>query len=124
MRCIFCSIPKPEFIAENDSFYAIKDKFPVTRGHTLIVSKRHFQDFFAITEAEMADLRVIIMDIKHILDSEHSPDAFNIGMNCGKHAGQSVFHFHLHVIPRYENENKTSFRKKMQGLREYINEIL
>ncbi len=118
MSCIFCNIPTSEYLVANDSFYAIKDKHPVSKGHILIISRRHYEDFFGISKEEMDDLRKIILSVKDMIDSLHKPVAYNIGMNCGKHAGQSIFHFHVHVIPRY---SKDEGRK---GLREYIKEIL
>ncbi len=124
MNCVFCNIPAESYLSENSSFYAIKDKFPVTKGHTLIVSKRHFATIFDIHEEEMADLRKMILAVKEILDERFSPNAYNIGVNCGKQAGQSVFHFHMHVIPRYASDRSGNVRRKMQGLREYISELL
>ena len=118
MDCIFCLMDKAKHIIENEHFYVIADKHPVTRGHLLIISKRHFVDYFGINEAEAVALSDIVKAAKDHLVGLYAPVAYNLGMNCGKQAGQSVFHFHLHLIPRYAKDNK------VHGLREYIKEIL
>ncbi len=122
MVCIFCSLESSEVLIENDLFVVIEDKFPVTKGHLLVISKRHFADFFGIDEAEMEALRDIIIRAKNWLDDTYQPSAYNLGMNCGRHAGQSINHFHLHIIPRYSGDRGLGRMKK--GLREYISDLL
>ncbi len=119
MNCVFCSLPSSRHIAENDHFVAVRDIHPVSPGHSLIVARRHITDFFALTEEEMLSLRELCMKVKELLDNEYQPEGYNLGMNCGRAAGQSIFHFHLHFIPRYGGD-----RKGIRGLREYIREIL
>jgi len=121
MSCIFCSIPSDAYLAENAYFYAIGDKSPVTKGHTLIISKRHVQDFFGLLPQEMEAMHNIVNAVKAVIDERYQPEAYNLGMNCGKLAGQTVYHFHLHIIPRYPKGIKS---KEIQGLREFIKEIL
>ena len=119
MHCPFCQILPEQYLAENEHFFAVRDIHPVTRGHCLIVAKRHVRDFFELEPGEMAGLHSISLQLRAILERELQPAAWNLGMNCGAEAGQSVFHFHLHFIPRCRGD-----RKPLQGLREYIKEIL
>ncbi len=121
MNCLFCNIPKESYVVENAHFFAIKDRAPVTKGHSLIISKRHFQTFFEVSPEEILYLREIVLMLKASLDQEFHPMGFNLGMNCGKHAGQTIFHFHLHIIPRYSDEDQD---EKTGGLREFVQEIL
>ena len=103
--CIFC-VPdsERELITESATMYAILDKFPVSLGHVLIISKKHQADYFALSEKEKIALQLMIDRVKTILDKRHQPDGYNIGMNCGQAAGQTVFHFHCHLIPRYNGD--------------------
>ncbi len=119
MHCAFCRIPPDKHLVENEHFFAIRDIHPVTRGHCLVVAKRHVKDFFELDPDEMQAFHAICVELRDILDREYQPAAYNLGMNCGSEAGQSVFHFHLHFIPRFAGE-----RRPLQGLREYIKEIL
>ncbi len=119
MHCPFCRIESDQHLAENEHFFAIRDIHPVTPGHCLVVAKRHAQDFFDLQPSEMASLHEICLKLRDILEDEIQPAAYNLGMNCGAAAGQSVFHFHLHFIPRTRRD-----RRPLQGLREYVKEIL
>jgi len=120
MTCPFCGIPTKSFLVQNDHFFAIYDRLPVSKGHALIISKRHVETYFDLCEEEAAALHDLSVRLRDFLSEKYQPVAFNIGMNCGQAAGQSVFHFHMHIIPRYRNDKKTAIR----GLREYIHEIL
>lgn len=102
----FYQIPKQSHLYSGNHFFIIKDKYPVNEGHLLIVSKELRQDFFELTEAEKEELPKLIHKAKEIIEYDHSPDGYNIGMNCGETAGQTVFHFHCHIIPRYEGDMK------------------
>lgn len=104
--CVFCNYAKGEWLLENSSFFAIWDKYPVNPGHLLIISKRHTQDLFGLTHNEFGEMHLILQECREKLigESESKPDGFNIGANCGEAAGQTVFHFHLHVIPRFKND--------------------
>ncbi|MFK7950025.1 MAG: HIT domain-containing protein [Saprospiraceae bacterium] len=105
--CVFCSPESErELITESATMYAILDKFPVSNGHTLIISKRHKNDYFALAEKEKMALQIMIERVKTILDKRYQPDGYNIGMNCGEAAGQTVSHFHCHIIPRYKGDMK------------------
>lgn len=85
----------------NDLAYVREDKFPVSPGHLLIIPKRHTLDWFDLTTDEQAAVTDLINQAKAWLEEKHSPDGYNIGMNCGETAGQTVMHMHCHLIPRY-----------------------
>jgi diadenosine tetraphosphate (Ap4A) HIT family hydrolase len=98
---VFSEIEIQDFEFENDYFFIIKDKFPVTPGHRLIISKRQVISYFDLNVEEQTDLSKCIHQAKKIIESEYQPNGYNIGMNCGECAGQTIFHFHCHLIPRY-----------------------
>ena len=98
---VFNEIPKEQYLLESDYFFVIRDKYPVSPGHALIISKRACEHYFDLNEAEKAELTAIIDQTKQAIEKVYSPDGYNIGMNCGGVAGQTVMHFHCHVIPRY-----------------------
>jgi len=103
--CIFCQIPKDRIVFENDLIYAIFDGFPVTKYHSLIIPKRHIKDFFDLSEDELLSANKILHQMKeHILSIDESVTGFNIGMNAGESAGQTVFHCHIHLIPRRDGD--------------------
>lgn len=103
MSCIFCDM-KDNYILENNLAYAIYDKYPVGTGHMLIIPKRHVKDFFDITKEEREAIFELVDKAKELLDEEYLPDAYNVGINCGEEAGQTVMHMHVHLIPRYEGD--------------------
>jgi len=104
MSCPFCNINEDKIIAKNKFSYAIYDKYPVNKGHILIISKEHIRDYFdASTEVREA-IFDLMEDCKSLLDNKYNLDGYNIGFNCGKEAGQTIMHFHLHLIPRYEGD--------------------
>ncbi len=104
--CIFCSEEAPERkIAEVNSVFAIRDKFPVTPLHTLVIPFRHVSDWFDLTEVERADSEELLHQLREeILAADPSVTGFNIGVNCGKSAGQTVMHVHIHLIPRRDGD--------------------
>jgi len=101
MDCPFCNIPEEQIIAKNNLCFAIFDKYPVNPGHVLIIPYRHFSSFFEVTEEEKIAILQLIEEVKKILDRQFKPDGYNIGVNIGKAAGQTIMHLHIHVIPRY-----------------------
>lgn len=101
MNCIFCNIDKDDYIFEDELAFAIYDKFPVNKGHMLIIPKRHFKDFFEVREKEVLSIYGLLDKCKEQLDKDLKPDGYNIGVNVGEKAGQSIFHLHVHLIPRY-----------------------
>jgi len=102
---VFDQIPDSQIIEKTTSFVVIPDGFPVSNGHVLIVSRRNDAvTFFDLSDAEQHELLAVILRMKIRLDKEHSPAGYNIGMNCGAAAGQTVLRFHCHVIPRYHGD--------------------
>lgn len=102
MSCPFCLIN--EYVLENDLAFAIFDKFPVSKGHLLIIPKRHVADFFDLTTEEKKAIDDLLGKGKSLLDSDYLPDGYNVGINCGEAAGQTIFHVHVHLIPRYAGD--------------------
>lgn len=100
--CVFCSLDKVEL--QNDSAFAVFDRYPVSPGHMLVIPKRHVQSFFETTPQEKAALLQLLEDCRRLLIEKHNPDGFNIGVNDGKAAGQTVMHLHVHLIPRYAGD--------------------
>ena len=105
MTCIFCSMDIARIVGENKFAYAIKDGFPVTQGHTLIIPHRHAETFFDLTQEEVsACMDLLSKQQQQIIESDASITGFNIGMNAGASAGQTIFHCHIHLIPRREGD--------------------
>ena len=102
--CIFCKQPETEVICENDLARAFFDKFPVSEGHVLITPKRHAETFFDATKEELAAINELTFKVKEILDERYNPDGYNIGVNVNYAAGQTIFHLHVHVIPRHKGD--------------------
>lgn len=100
--CPFC---KPnidrEAILENAATYSMSDKFPVTKGHTLIIPKRHCASYFELTFEEQISCWHMVNELKNILTEKFHPNGFNIGINANEAAGQTIPHAHIHLIPRY-----------------------
>ncbi len=103
--CLFCEIPAERIVARNNLAYAIHDGFPVTPLHTLIIPKRHAETYFELTEAEILACNQLLSKCRNeILKSDPKVEAFNIGMNAGEVAGQTIFHCHIHLIPRRKGD--------------------
>ena len=107
-KCIFCEIVAgklPAFkLYEDDLFIAILDRFPATTGHTLIIPKFHTKDIFGLCEKEAPRIMPLAQRIAAKIKEVLSPEGFNILQNNGRTAGQVVFHYHMHIIPRYEGD--------------------
>ena len=101
--CIFCK-PKREILAENQHALAFFDSYPVSRGHALVVPRRHARTIFDLPDEEYAGCFRLVLPLKEVLLARFAPDGFNVGANCGEAAGQSVWHAHIHVIPRYAGD--------------------
>ncbi|MEA5115943.1 MAG: HIT family protein [Geobacteraceae bacterium] len=99
--CPFCNLEPSRIFADNEHAVAIYDGFPVNPGHVLIIPKRHVVSLFEVTKEERAALFDLLDDVRCRLIAERKPDGFNIGINDGAAAGQTVFHLHIHLIPRY-----------------------
>lgn len=103
--CIFCKPMKEmEFIAESASVYAIYDKYPVGKGHALIIPKRHVENYFDLSLREQAALFFVLNHIKEKLQILFNPNGYNVGINIGEKAGQTIPHVHIHLIPRYQGD--------------------
>ncbi len=98
--CVFCKEINREIIAENELAKAFYDHYPVNKGHTLIIPKRHVEGYFEATIEEHQAMTRLVFVVKDILAKKYQPDGYNIGVNIGTAAGQTVFHLHIHVIPR------------------------
>ena len=104
MSCLFCEVPGEEIIVNHDLCFARWDKFPVSPGHLLVIPKRHFDSLFEATADEFLAFHEVLARARQVIEREHRPDGYNIGVNDGQAAGQSVFHLHIHVIPRYRGD--------------------
>lgn len=102
--CPFCQPPDTDIVLGNPLAYARWDKFPVSPGHLLIIPRRHFADYFEATDDEQQALAELLKAARQILLAEYQPTGFNIGVNIGSTAGQTVMHVHIHLIPRFPND--------------------
>jgi diadenosine tetraphosphate (Ap4A) HIT family hydrolase len=102
--CPFCTLPPERIVARNTFGGVLRDLYPVSPGHTLVIPWRHVGSFFDLTTEERAGLMELLEAAKAALDVEHRPDAYNLGLNDGPAAGQTVPHCHLHLIPRYAGD--------------------
>lgn len=103
--CPFCRLSRRvEIICETATCVAFYDGYPVSPGHALIIPKRHVSSYFDLTNHEREAMNVMLQYVKKKVDERFHPDGFNIGINVGEHAGQSVFHCHMHLIPRYKGD--------------------
>ena len=104
-NCPFCKVESErEIIASSLLSVAFYDGFPVSPGHALIIPKRHVSSFFDLSKEERQDLLNLADSVKLILEERYHPDGYNIGINVGEAAGQSIFHVHMHLIPRYQGD--------------------
>lgn len=104
--CPFCTLPQERIVESNDSGVVIRDGYPVSPGHTLIIPRRHTGSFFELTGDERNDLMQLLEEAKQVIDAELNPNGYNIGINDGPAAGQTVPHLHIHLIPRYTGDCK------------------
>jgi diadenosine tetraphosphate (Ap4A) HIT family hydrolase len=105
-RCFFCSFFKFKPLFEGDDILIIEDAHPVSDGHLLIITKRHVESFFLTTEEEKIALLKGIEQAKVLIEKKSSPDGYNIGINDGEAAGQTIKHLHIHLIPRYKGDSQ------------------
>ena len=104
-NCPFCNLAQHvEIICESEICVAFFDGYPVSPGHALIIPKRHVASYFDLTDAERKAMNKMLLDVKQKLDERFHPDGYNIGINVGEDAGQSIFHCHMHLIPRYKGD--------------------
>ena len=104
--CPFCQLDPSKQLFSNDLAIVITDGFPISRGHSLIIPKRHFPSLFEATEEERVALWDLLDQTRNHLQKKYHPDGFNIGINDGIAAGQTVMHLHIHLIPRYSGDTE------------------
>ena len=103
-QCPFCTIPEARVIGMSKHGRIVRDAYPVSPGHTLIIPQRHVGSFFGLSSDERVDLSALLDVAKVELDQKYLPDGYNIGINDGAAAGQTVPHLHIHLIPRYDGD--------------------
>ncbi|MDD1729305.1 MAG: HIT family protein [Methanospirillum sp.] len=104
VTCPFCNYGPDDIVLENEFAYARLDKYPVSPGHLLIIPIRHIPSLFEATTGELTAFWELISRAKQVLNERYSPDGFNIGINDGESAGQTIMHLHIHIIPRYRGD--------------------
>jgi diadenosine tetraphosphate (Ap4A) HIT family hydrolase len=101
--CLFCTDPQGSSL-NNELAYSARDSYAVSPGHTLVIPRRHVASFFELAPEEINACMALINEERKLLDEEFKPDGYNIGVNIGPAAGQSIFHVHIHIIPRYKGD--------------------
>lgn len=135
MNCLFCKIRDNQIpsakIFENEKAFAILDINPMNYGHVLVISKTHYQDVLAIPNSDSAEIFLAVQIIAQALVEAFNLEGFNVVTNRGEVAGQSIFHFHFHIVPRYSNDNlhfvrslKTYPEGKLQETAEKIKQYI
>ena len=114
--CRFCTLRK--VTRQNELAYCERDSYPVSSGHSLIIPFRHCANFFDLTAEEVAACMELLADERKSVDDEFNPDGYNIGVNVNAAAGQSIFHVHIHLIPRYTGDSP----RPQGGVRQVIPE--
>jgi len=104
LQCPFCHVPEHRTLDANEWGLVVRDAFPVSPGHTLIIARRHVLSFFELQDDERAGLFELVSRARNDLVDYAPPDAFNIGINDGSAAGQTIPHLHIHLIPRYQGD--------------------
>lgn len=102
--CPFCWLPAERILEANSYGFAVADAFPISAGHTLIIPRRHVISFFELTEEEVIAVHDLLRRMKDRLDETLKPGGYNVGINVGAVAGQTVAHVHVHLIPRYPGD--------------------
>ncbi len=102
--CPFCAPDTRDIVAEQPLALVIRDRFPLSPGHRLVIPRRHVASFFDCTAEERAAMMGLLDEAKAVIDREHAPAGYNLGLNNGAAAGQTVMHVHMHLIPRYAGD--------------------
>ncbi len=130
MDCIFCDIiagkSEAEILYQNEKIISFLDIRPVNYGHTLVIPKKHYENFLSVPVDEFDHLMKAMQYIATAVKTSVNADAFNLIVNNGKAAGQTIFHFHFHIIPRYSNDFKfkPEFKKYSNGaMKEFADKI-
>ena len=104
MKCPFCYIDQNQKIADSKFSYAKFDVFPITEGHALVISKKHVSNYFDLSQDEQMDMMNLVAQVKNDFDKKYGLSDYNIGINCGALAGQTIDHVHIHLIPRRKGD--------------------
>ncbi len=102
--CPFCTLPRERILGENKHAVWIRDGYPVSPGHSLVIPRRHVGSFFDVTDEERGDMLALLDLAKAAATDEFNPDGYNVGINDGPSAGQTVPHLHIHLIPRFKGD--------------------
>ena len=102
--CLFCTLPLERIVAANEYGWIVRDAYPVSAGHTLIIPKRHIGSFFELVGGERQQLLALLDQARTEVETVYKPQGYNIGINDGPAAGQTVPHLHIHLIPRYAGD--------------------
>lgn len=97
-------IPEKDILYQDSDFFIKFDGYPVSPGHILIITKGEEVTYFDLSDSKKNKLSVLLNKAKEIIESNHNPDGYNIGMNCGEASGQTIMQFHCHLIPRYKGD--------------------
>ena len=104
-KCLFCNKAKQKIIFSNNFFFIVRDSYPVTKHHTLIIPHRHISNFFDLNDKEFNNLYVVLKkERQSLIDLDQGITGFNVGVNAGIDAGQSIMHCHIHLIPRRKGD--------------------
>ena len=104
-QCLFCNKTKQKIIYSSEFFFVVRDSYPVTKHHTLIITNRHVSDFFDLESKELEDLNKILKEQRlSLMNLDDDITAFNVGVNAGVDSGQSIMHCHIHLIPRRKGD--------------------
>ena len=104
-NCVFCNLSSEEYLFANDLAFAVKDKMPASKGHCLVIPKRHVRTYFDLTKEEISAMFELSSKVKNYLDNLYHPDGYNVGFNVEGAGGQSVWHAHMHILPRYNGDS-------------------
>lgn len=104
MRVVGFGDVSDRLLFETESYVAVSDLYPVSPGHSLLILKRECETFFELSRKEQVELTNALNRLKSKIEAEHRPDGYNVGMNCGRAAGQTVMQFHCHLIPRFSGD--------------------
>jgi diadenosine tetraphosphate (Ap4A) HIT family hydrolase len=102
--CPFCHLPPERIVLSNAVGWVVRDAYPVSPGHTLVIPRRHMGSFFELSPDERQGLLMLLDEARTLLQASHQPDGYNIGINDGPTAGQTVPHLHIHLIPRFQGD--------------------
>jgi len=110
MSCVFCSIPEAKWLLHNEHFYVVWDTHPLAEGHALVIARQHVEDFFDIPPELLPSLHEMVASARDLISARCHPVGYNLLMNCGTAAGQTIFHYHMHIIPRYGRNRRSPVR--------------